>query len=327
MFDSFFFDNKTILITGGSGSIGGHLVDALLKTNCNAIRVLSNNEHELFLLEQKHKKNEKLRLFLGDVRDKERLKVATYNADIVFHAAALKHVPICEYNPLDAVQTNVIGTQNIIEACIESDVQKFCLISTDKATSPLSTLGATKLLAERLTISSMFYRKNDRLALYSVRFGNVIGTRGSVLELFLNQIHNDQPITITSKDMTRFTMTPNEAVDLILSTVSIAKGGEVFVLKMKVMRIIDLAKALLEIYKKSDDSIVEIGSRKGEKTHEELITEEEGMISRETDQMYIIPAFEDQYTEMSKLKTSYSSNSVTPLTIDEIKIYLKDFLI
>jgi len=327
MFDSSFFDNKTILITGGSGSIGGYIVDTLLKTNCYAIRVLSNNEHELFLLEQKYKNNEKLRYLLGDVRDKERLLVAAYNTDIVFHAAALKHVPFCEYNPLDAVQTNVIGTQNIIDACIKSNVQKFCLISTDKAANPLSTLGATKLLAERLTISSMYYRRNDRLSLYSVRFGNVIGSRGSVLELFLNQIKNNQPLTITTKEMTRFTMTPKEAVDLILSTVNIAKGGEIFVLKMKAMRIIDLARALLEIYGKPSDNIIEIGSRNGEKTHEELITEHEGIRARESDQMYIIPAFEEQYKEMPILKASYSSYSVKPMEIDEIKNYLKEILI
>ena len=153
-----YFEGKAILITGGSGYIGSCIVDALSKTNCKAIRVLSNNEHELYELEQKNEVNKKLRYLLGDVRDKERLRVAVEDVDIVFHAAALKHVPICEYNPLDAVQTNVIGTQNIIEACLKSNVTKFCLISTDKAASPLSTLGATKLLAERLTIASGSYR-------------------------------------------------------------------------------------------------------------------------------------------------------------------------
>jgi FlaA1/EpsC-like NDP-sugar epimerase len=319
-----YFTGKTILITGGSGSIGSYIVTALSKTNCKTIRILSNNEHELFKLEQKNKENQKLRYLLGDVRDKERIKVAVEDVDIVFHAAALKHVPICEYNPLDAIQTNVIGTQNVIEACLKSNVTKFCLISTDKAASPLSTLGATKLLAERLTIASESYRTSKKLSLYSVRFGNVLGTRGSVLDLFLEQIKKNSPLTITNKEMTRFTMTPEEAVNLILSTVKIAKGGEIFVLKMGVMRISDLAESMLEIYGKDSEDIIQIGIRRGEKTHEILITEEEGVKTREDEKMFIIPANEEDYSDLPKLKSQYASNSIEPMTKDEIKKHLKN---
>ena len=322
-----YFNGKTILITGGSGSIGSHLVKALSKTNCKSVRVLSNNEHELYILQKKYEQNSKLRYLLGDVRDKERLIVATDGVDIVFHAAALKHVPICEYNPLDAVQTNVIGTQNIIEACIHSNVKKFVFISTDKAASPLTTLGATKLLAERLTISSMAYRSTETPVLYCVRFGNVLASRGSVVELFLEQLKEGKPLTITDKNMTRFTMTPDEAINLILSTVEVAKGGEVFVLKMKVMKIIDLVKAMKELYGKENHEIIELGIRQSEKMHEELITAEEMRRAREFNEMYVVPQYDSsEYDDYPKLKSPYSSELVEPITVDEIKDIVKKSL-
>ncbi len=204
-----YFKDKSILITGGSGSIGTYLVEYLLKTKCKTMRILSNNEHELYQLQNKFN-DTRMRLLLGDVRDKERLKVATDGIDLVFHAAALKHVPICEYNPLDAVHTNVIGTQNIIEASNHSKVEKFVFISTDKAVSPMSTLGATKLLAERLTTSSSIYRSSKLPISYCVRFGNVLGSRGSVFELFLKQIKTHYALTVTDKRIKRFTMTHDD---------------------------------------------------------------------------------------------------------------------
>lgn len=327
MVDLSYLDNKTILITGGSGSIGSHLVKALLNTNCNSIRVLSNNEHELYLLQRKHSQNKKLRYLLGDVRDKDRLEIAVRGVDIVFHAAALKHVPLCENNPFDAIQTNVIGTQNMIEASITANVEKFVFISTDKAANPLSTLGATKLLAERLTIAAMSYRGTSRTIMYSVRFGNVLGTRGSVVELFYNQIKNNKPVTITDKNMTRFTMTPTQAVELILSTVERAKGGEVFVLKMNVMKIVDLVKAMIELYSSDKQhKIIDIGIREGEKMHEELITEEEVGRAREWDNMYVIPPYgSTTYDHLPKLQTSYSSKLAEPLNVEQIKNDVKNF--
>lgn len=322
---SSYFTNKTILITGGSGSIGTALVDAILKTNCKSIRIMSNNEHELFLIKQKYGENSKLRFFLGDVRDRERTRLATNGADIVFHAAALKHVPICEYNPFDAVQTNVIGTQNMIESSIESNVEKFVFISTDKATSPLSTLGATKLLAERLTIASMAYGFSSNTIMYCVRFGNVLGTRGSVFKIFYDQIQDRKPITLTSKEMTRFIMTTKEATELILSTIGIAKGGEIFILKMLVIKIIDFAKAMIEVFGKGNDfKIKEIGIRENEKIHEELISEEEALRTREIDSMFVIPPYYSKdYNKFPKLKSRYSSDSVEPVTIEKIKELLK----
>lgn len=322
-----YLKGKTVLITGGSGSIGSHLVKALIDSDCRSIRVLSNNEHELYLLERKVGKNEKMRYLLGDIRDKNRLKIASNEVDIVFHAAALKHVPLCETNPFDAVQTNVIGTQNMLEASISANVEKFVFISTDKAANPMSTLGATKLLAERLVIAAMSYRGSKRTKMYCVRFGNVLGTRGSVVELFFNQIKNKRPITITDKNMTRFTMTPTDAINLILSTVEFAKGGEVFVLKMNTMRVIDLVNSMIELYGEGiKQEINEIGIRQGEKMHEELITEEELSRAREFNDMYVIPPYgSTDYDDYLKLKKSYSSNSVTPLSIKEIKSDIKKF--
>lgn len=325
MFNSSYYDDKTILITGGSGSIGSYLVDVLSKTNCKSIRILSNNEHELYQLQKKHDKNPKLRYLLGDVRDKERLVVATDGVDFVFHAAAVKHVPICEYNPLDAVRTNVIGTQNILEACMHSKIEKFSFISTDKAANPLSTLGATKLLAERLTISSMAYRSSSKPISYCVRFGNVLGSRGSVFDLFYEQIKNEKPLTVTDKRMTRFTMTHDEAADLILSTTELAKGSEIFVLKMKVIKIIDLAEAMIELFGDGKEfKIIETGIRQNEKMHEELITEEEGVRAREFHDMYVIPPYDSNiYDKYQKLKSPYTSNSIEPMSKGEIKNYIQ----
>lgn len=322
------FSGKTILITGGSGSIGSYLTEAILQTDCKVVRVLSNNEYELFKLEKKFPDSKKLRLFLGDIRDKDRLRVAVDGVDIVFHAAALKHVPLCEFNPFDAIQTNVLGTQNMIEACIQSNVEKFVFISTDKASSPLSTLGATKLLAERLTISAMAYRRSlTRPIMYCIRFGNVIGTRGSVLELFMEQVRNNEALTITNNEMTRFTMTKKEAVELILSTVGIAKGGEIFVLKMKALKILDLAKAVISLYSKNaqEHKVIETGIRDGEKLHESLITKEEVSRFREYDGMYVLPPpNSEEYNNLPKLETNYSSEQDKMMSINEIEDMLKN---
>ena len=322
------FENKTILITGGTGSIGSEIVKKLLTTNSKSIRVLSNNEHELYTLRNEIKENSKIRYLLGDIRDYKRLLVATDAADIVFHAAALKHVPLCENDPFDAVQTNVIGTQNVIEACIESNVEKFIFVSTDKAANPLSTLGATKLLAERLTIASMTYRRGDKSKpiMYCVRFGNVIGTRGSVIETFMQQIKDNQPITITNENSTRFTITPEQATELIFKTVEIAKGGEIFVLQMKSMKIIDLAESLIELYgndsQKSQIKI--IGLSDGEKIHEDLISKEEISRARVVNDMFVIPSNGDgTYENYKRLEKPYASNEIILMTKEGIKELVK----
>lgn len=330
-----FFKGKTILVTGGAGSIGSELVRKLLQYDPRAIRIMDVNESGLFDLEQElHSKA--IRLFVGDVRDKGRLYRAFEGVDVVFHAAALKHVPICEYNPFDAIKTNVLGTQNVLDAVLDMHVGKFVLISTDKAVNPTNVMGATKLLAERLTISANYYKGNRPTVLSCVRFGNVIGSRGSVVPLFRKQIERREPITVTDPDMTRFTMSIPKAVDLILKATELSRGGEIFILKMPALRIGDLADAILDRagdrWRAGDVRI--IGRRLGEKMYEELIATEEQAGVYEDDEMFVILPQEPEYREniIRNLPRRFtrctdgvaSSSGEKQLTKEEIKLLLAE---
>ncbi len=288
-----FYKGKKVLVTGGSGSIGRKIVAELLNYDVDVIRVFDNNETALFDLEQ-DLNSSKVRTFVGDIRDLRRLETAFKDIDIIFHAAAYKHVPLCEYNPMDAVKTNVGGTQNIIDAAISCDVEKVILISTDKAVNPVNVMGATKLLAERLMISSNAYSGRDGTKFSCVRFGNVLNSRGSVIPVFKKQIKNGGPLTITDEAMTRFIMHIHEAAKLILDAGSISEGGEIFILKMPSVTVTDLAEAMIEYYAPKygfniDDISVEIiGKRVGEKLHEELMTPDEILYAEETKDLFII---------------------------------------
>ncbi len=288
-----FYKDKVILVTGGTGSIGSEIVKKLLELDPKAIRVLDNNETSLFELEQELN-SDKIRTFMGDIRDKERLMRAFEGADVVFHAGALKHVPLCEYNPFDAVKTNVIGTQNVLNAALDQNVNKVIVISTDKAVNPINVMGATKLLAERLTISANNYTGHKNTVFSCVRFGNVLDSRGSVVPLFKNQIKKGGPVTITSPDMTRFIMGIPQAVQLILKAGEISKGNEIFILKMPALNIVDLAEVMIEEfapmygYKPEDIEIQIVGKRIGEKTYEELMTEDETINAVDQGKLYII---------------------------------------
>jgi len=288
------FSGKRILVVGGTGSIGTGVTRALLRFKPTVVRVLSNDENGLFEMEQEFGDRPELRYLLGDVRDRERLSLALRDIDIVFHAAALKHVPISEYNPFEIIQTNVIGTQNLLEAAIWRGIEKLVFISTDKAVNPVSTLGASKLLCEKLVLDAASYRGPRLAALSCVRFGNVVGTRGSVFQTFLSQIARGGPVTVTEKDMTRFVMRLEQAVELLLKAADISRGGEVFVFKMDGLRIWDLAKTMIEEFAPSygfrpeDIKIQEVGMRRGEKLYEELMTEEEASRSFESEDLYVI---------------------------------------
>jgi UDP-N-acetylglucosamine 4,6-dehydratase/5-epimerase len=288
-----FYNNKKILVTGGVGSIGSNLVRKLLTLNPAAIRVFDNNETGLFDLEQELR-SDRIRMLLGDIRDKERLNMAMDGIDIVFHTSALKHVPLCEYNPFDAVKTNVLGTQNVLESALSNEVEKVINVSTDKAVSPSNVMGATKLLSERLTISANYYSGNKRTVFSSVRFGNVLNSRGSVIPLFRKQIAEGGPVTITDKRMTRFFMEISSACNLILSAGEIAKGREIFILKMPALRIVDLAEAMIEEYAPQSGfdpkeiPLKIIGKRTGEKLYEDLMAEEEADRAYERDDMFLI---------------------------------------
>ncbi len=287
-----FYADKTIVITGGVGSIGSAIVRKLLQFDVKVIRVLDNNETGLFDLEQELK-SPLLRTLVGDIRDRERLERAFEGADVVFHAAALKHVPLCEYNPFDAVKTNVLGTQNVLDAALDRKVGKVILISTDKAVNPTNVMGATKLLAERLTVSANNYRGYSRTVFSAVRFGNVMDSRGSVIPLFKKQIEAGGPLTVTDPEMTRFIMTIPEAVGLVIEAAVMAQGGEIFILKMPSLKVGLLADTMIENFaplygKKPDDIEIEIvGKRPGEKMYEELINKEDEHTLMENDKMFI----------------------------------------
>jgi len=287
------FENKKILVTGGAGSIGREIVKELLNLNPNVIRILDNSEEGLWELDQEVK-DERLRFLLGDVRDRDRLRRAIEDIHIVFHAAAVKHVPICEYNPFDAIMTNVLGTQNLINAALEEEVEKVIAISTDKAANPGNVMGATKLLMERLIVAANYFRGPRKTILSCVRFGNVMGSSGSVMPLFEGQIRKGGPITITDPNMTRFMMPVKDAIHLIFRASEWAKGGEVFIFKMPAMKIGDLAEVMVKElapkygFSPQEIKIKRIGARPGEKMHEELMTKEEALNALETEDMFVI---------------------------------------
>lgn len=323
-----FYKDKTVLVTGGTGSIGSEIVKKLIEYDVQSVRVLDNNETALFELEQELS-SDKIRTFIGDIRDVERLKRAFENVDIVFHAGALKHVPLCEYNPFDAVKTNILGTQNVLNAALDRNVKKVIVISTDKAVNPINVMGATKLLAERLTISANYYSGDKNTIFSCVRFGNVLDSRGSVVPIFKKQIEKGGPVTITDPDMTRFVMSIPEAVELILKSGKIAKGKEIFILKMPALNIMDLAELLIEIlapksgYSSDEIEIEVIGKRLGEKMFEELMTDVELESVVDEGELFILNS---RNSILKDKKFNYNSHLACKLSKDEIRKILEDML-
>lgn len=318
------FEGKKVLITGGTGSLGTELTKRLLKTNVDTIRIFSRDEWKQVQMESEIK-DDRLRFFIGDVRDKERLSRALDNVNIVIHAAALKQMPVAEYNPFEAVKTNVMGTQNLIEACLDNHIESVLAIGTDKAVSPLNTYGATKLLMERLFVSANFYKGNHKIKFTCVRYGNVMGSRGSVIPVFINQIRSGKDITVTDPNMTRFNITMNEALDLIFRVLENGKGGEVFVPKLKAYKVGDIKDAITEILESKSETKI-ISTRPGEKIHESLISFDELSNTFENKQDYIIidkqiQEFGSKDTSLvqTTLKEQYSSDSVELLTKKDLK--------
>lgn len=339
-----FISNKKILITGGTGSLGRELVLKILQHNPEVIRIFDVDETEQFDFQQELRGHEStVRFLLGDVRDKERLNRATEDIDIIFHTAALKHVMACEYNPFEAVKTNVIGMQNVIEAAINNNVGKIIFTSSDKAVNPSNTMGTTKLLAEKLMTAANYYKGTRNCVFSSVRFGNVMGSRGSVIPLFNKQIMAGGPVTITDPTMTRFMMSMSQAVELVFKSAEVSQGGEVFIFKMPTVNISDLAEVLIDelapMYThRPEDIVIEIiGTKPGEKMYEELMTEDEASRSLERDDMFIVlPQIEDElvkidvsaYDAVPIKSKDYVSKDVVPIAKDEIKaILMKDGII
>jgi UDP-N-acetylglucosamine 4,6-dehydratase/5-epimerase len=330
------FDGKTILITGGTGSLGRALTKKLLEQNAKTVRIFSRNENKQIEMESEFNEEKRLRFFLGDVRDSERLFTALEDVDIVFHAAALKHVPKIEYNPFESIKTNVIGSQNVIDNSLKQNVQKVIAISTDKAVSPLNTYGATKLLMEKLFVSANNYlnREKYRTRFHAVRYGNVLGSSGSVIPKFIQQIKSNEKIRITDSAMTRFNITMDNALDLIINTAKIGKGSEIFIPKLKAYNIMDVKSALFDLLHETEYE--EVGIRPGEKLHETLINEDEMKYTWKINDMFMItnPHYElfnnknleTNYEKLEKENNldSYSSDKVEKLTIDELKIVIKN---
>lgn len=324
------FKNKRILVTGGTGSIGNAIIQGLLKYEPKYIRIYSRDETKQFELEHKLNAGDKVRFLIGDVRDKERLNLAMEDIDIVFHVAALKHVSACESNPFEAVKTNVQGTQNVIDCAFANKVDKVIGVSTDKATDPTSVMGCTKLLAEKIMLSTFYYKGHKKTKFCFVRFGNVLGSRGSVVPLLKSQIKAGKPVTVTDSKMTRFFMTINQAVELVFKAAQNMQDREIFVFKMPVVNIKDLAKALISLEQDKDASqgkidIKIIGKKDGERMYERLLTKEEAENSLETKDMFIIVPKNQLKEVKARFKArkaplkEYSSKNTKKLNINEIK--------
>lgn len=326
---------KKILITGSCGTVGRALVYRMFEDFPDSeICCLDNNESQLFFQEQEFIRDERVRFFLGDVRDLDRLRAIMLGVEAVFHVAALKHVVMCERSPMDAIQTNILGVNNIIQAASEAKVKKVIFTSSDKAVNPTNVMGTSKLMGERLITAANSSQYTGETIFSSTRFGNVLGSSGSVIPIFRKQIENLGPLTLTSKEMTRFILSVEQAVQLVVDSSKIAKGGEVFITKMPVIRIPDLAEVMVQVlaptYGHSISSIetVEIGAKPGEKIYEELMNEEESRRSVELPSYFsVLPAFKGLYNSIDynyenissiKVDKPYISRDEEPLSQKEI---------
>ncbi len=332
---------KNILVTGGTGSIGSTLVKEILLDHApKQVRIFSRDDSKQFQLMQELPPDAPVNFLIGDVRDKERVMRAMEDIDVVFHAAALKHVHLCERNPFEAMHTNVRGTQNVIDCALAKGVDRVIYISTDKAANPTNVLGATKLLGEHLMLTSYFYKGGKQTKFCCVRFGNVLWSRGSVLPLFVKQIHAGVPITMTNPNMTRFFMSLREAAVLVIQAAEMTKENEIFVFKMPAVKMGDVPDIMQEIMLEEGLAakpvpVNVIGHKEGERIHEKLLTVEESERALETDKLFII---RPNYSMVHILKLSladypgarkasvgeYTSTSARLLSRPELKALLKD---
>ena len=337
-----FFKNKSILVTGACGTVGSELVKQLTENEENEITgiiAIDNNESELFFSDQKYLNDGRVQFFVADVRDRDTLSKLMDGIDIVFHAAALKHVVLCERSPDEGVQTNIHGVQNIISAANQNNVETVIFTSSDKAVNPTNVMGTTKLMGERLMTAANSSQRSKGPVFVSTRFGNVLGSNGSVVPIFHKQIQKGGPVTLTHMEMTRFVMSIEQAVKLVIDSASMAQGGEVFITKMPVITIQHLAEVMIEQlapkygYKIADIKISEIGTKPGEKLYEELMSDEETRRAIELPQYFsILPAFRGMYKEIAYDYRDILSDEVTNpyVSADEVvltKEELLDFLV
>jgi len=324
------FKDRTLLITGGTGSFGNAVTKRFLGTDIKEIRILSRDEKKQEDMRKLYN-NDKLKFYMGDVRDYNSIEGAFIGVDYVFHAAALKQVPSCEFYPLEAVKTNVMGSDNVITACVKNGVKKAIFLSTDKAAYPINAMGMTKAVMEKNVIARSRQLKSEDTVFCLTRYGNVMASRGSVIPLFVNQIKLNKAITITNPEMTRFMMTLDDAVDLVLYAFKNGQQGDLFVQKAPAATIDVLAKAILEL-KKCDKKPVYIGTRHGEKLFEVLVTQEEMIRAVDLGDFYKIPSDNrnlnyDSYIEKGSVEIttteSYHSHNTQRLDVHGMKILLQ----
>ncbi|HGI5214103.1 NAD-dependent epimerase/dehydratase family protein [Providencia alcalifaciens] len=283
------FNNKILMITGGTGSFGNAVLDRFLNTNIKEIRIFSRDEKKQDDMRKKYNSS-KIKFYIGDVRDYQSILNATRGVDYLYHAAALKQVPSCEFHPMEAVKTNILGTENVLEAAIQNKIKRVVCLSTDKAVYPINAMGISKAMMEKVIIAKSRNVDPNETIISATRYGNVMASRGSVIPLFLRQIINGTPITITDPNMTRFMMTLNDAVDLVLHAFSHGKNGDIFVQKAPAATIDTLVQALLEITNKPNHQVNIIGTRHGEKLYEALCSKEEMFAAQDQGNYYRIPS-------------------------------------
>lgn len=320
------FKDKTLMITGGTGSFGNAVLKRFLDTEIKEIRIFSRDEKKQDDMRKLYH-NEKIKFYIGDVREENSIKDALYGVDYIFHAAALKQVPSCEFFPMQAVKTNVIGTDNVLSAAIEAGVKKVICLSTDKAAYPINAMGISKAMMEKVFVSKSKTVNPDRTLICGTRYGNVMASRGSVIPLFVDQIKAGKPLTVTNPDMTRYLMSLEEAVELVLFAFENAEAGDIMVQKAAASTIRDLAQAVKELFN-AENEIQIIGTRHGEKVYETLLTKEEYQVAIDMGGFYRVPAdkrdlnydkyFVEGQKELSN-EDEYTSHNTYRLNVEEIK--------
>jgi UDP-N-acetylglucosamine 4,6-dehydratase len=320
------FRGKTLLITGGTGSFGNAVLKRFLTTDIAEIRIFSRDEKKQHDMRMCYS-DDRIKFYIGDVRDPSSIRNAMHNVDFIFHAAALKQVPTCEFFPLEAVKTNVIGTDNVLNAAIDFGVKKVICLSTDKAAYPINAMGISKAMMEKVFIAKSRTVDPNRTLICGTRYGNVMGSRGSVIPLFVDQIRTGRPLTVTNPNMTRFLMSLDEAVELVLFAFEKAQAGDIMVQKSPAATIGDLAQAIKELFQ-AENEIKIIGTRHGEKLYETLLTKEEYFVAEDLGHFYRVPIdkrdlnyekyFIDGSTDLSS-EQEYNSHNTRRLNIDEIK--------
>lgn len=321
------FKDKVLMITGGTGSFGHAVLDRFLNTDIKEIRIFSRDEKKQDDMRKEYD-NDKIKFYIGDVRDKASIKNAIYGVDYIFHAAALKQVPCCEFFPLEAVKTNIIGTDNVLTSAIEAGVSKVICLSTDKAAYPVNAMGSSKVMMEKVIVARSRNVDPEKTTICATRYGNVMCSRGSVIPLFIEQIKEKKPLTITNPNMTRFIMSLDEAIDLVMFAFENAKSGDIMVQKAPACTIGVLAQAVKEIFHAENEDVKIIGIRHGEKMYETLLTNEECVHAIDMGDFYRVPCdkrdlnYNKYYYNSDEIYsglTEFNSNNTELLTVEEVK--------